>query len=991
MQKIYNLFSSFVLMAILLAIFAAGSGVATFIENDFGAQTAKALVYNALWFEAVMVLLAINISAIIYKTKMWNKPTVLLIHLSFLVILLGSVLTHFVGFEGVMHLRNGDSSNKISSSDTYLTVKEANQTVSLPISINPILSSSYSKSVDLNGNKLDIKLKEFVTNAIKTVMPDANGSAVVNIMIANETDKPEQHIIDSNSSVNSFGLTFGFNADSNIKFSVADDKIFVSSDKKIKIANLADDTVVELAPKEQAELSRGKLYTVNGIRFVPKAVYSHGKVSVASQGIKGGESALVLDVNGKELTVFGSSGEVGKFYDVVLDGKKFGLSYGAKEIALPFSLTLDRFELLRYPGSMSPSSYSSYVKVNGKDSSFDYHIYMNHVLDYDGFRFFQSSYDMDEQGTILSVSSDPGKIPTYIGYLMLCIGIFASFFNPKGRLWSLGKKLIAPAIALFFVFASQNSYAEDNATDKINSIFGQILTQDNGGRIKPMESLAIDVVDKISGQNSVNGKNAAGVLFSMMTYPKDWENSELIKVNHPKVKELLGMSDGQKKATFSSAFTNDGGYKLAEAVEEANRKPQSKRDTFDKEVLKVDERFNVCMMVFTGQFLKIFPKPNDPNNAWLDPQNALTTLPKDYADRALNALQELFAAAESENVEKATEAANAIKDLQVEYGASVLPPEDKVKAEIFYNKAELFKRLIFVYLFAGLVLFFAQLSLNERSSQLLNRVSLGAFVVIVIAFIVHTFALGLRWYISGHAPWSDGYESMIYISWAASLAGLIFYRFLPLALAMTALLAASTLMTAHIGFVDPQITNIVPVLKSYWLNIHVSLITASYGFLGLGFFLGLLNLGLFAFRNSAKPNRDEMIKKATIVNEMTLIVGLGLLTIGNFLGGVWANESWGRYWGWDPKETWALVSILVYTLVVHYRFIPGLKSIFALNAMSVFAFASILMTYFGVNYYLSGLHSYASGDPVPVPWFVWAGLIFVMLLFFASIKKRDLK
>jgi cytochrome c-type biogenesis protein CcsB len=223
---------------------------------------------------------------------------------------------------------------------------------------------------------------------------------------------------------------------------------------------------------------------------------------------------------------------------------------------------------------------------------------------------------------------------------------------------------------------------------------------------------------------------------------------------------------------------------------------------------------------------------------------------------------------------------------------------------------------------------------------------------------------------------SNGYESMIFISWVTLLAGFIFSRKSPFALSATAVLGSMTLMVAHLSFMDPEITNLVPVLKSYWLTLHVSVITGSYGFLGLGAILGLINMILLALSDKKNLARiSATIDELTVINYKTLTLGLYFLTIGTFLGAVWANESWGRYWGWDPKETWSLITIVIYSLVIHSRMIPGLKDVYSFNILSLFAFSSVLMTYFGVNYYLSGMHSYASGDPIPVPVFVYVAVI----------------
>ena len=237
---------------------------------------------------------------------------------------------------------------------------------------------------------------------------------------------------------------------------------------------------------------------------------------------------------------------------------------------------------------------------------------------------------------------------------------------------------------------------------------------------------------------------------------------------------------------------------------------------------------------------------------------------------------------------------------------------------------------------------------------------------------------------------SNGYESMIFISWVTLLAGFIFSRKSAFALSATAVLGSMTLMVAHLSFMDPEITNLVPVLKSYWLTLHVSVITGSYGFLGLGAILGLINLILLALSNRRSLERiGNTIEELTVINFKTLTLGLYLLTIGTFLGAVWANESWGRYWGWDPKETWSLITVIIYSLVTHSRMIPGLKDIYSFNVLSLFAFSTVLMTYFGVNYYLSGLHSYASGDPVPVPSFVYIALIILAAISFLAYSRYN--
>jgi len=248
----------------------------------------------------------------------------------------------------------------------------------------------------------------------------------------------------------------------------------------------------------------------------------------------------------------------------------------------------------------------------------------------------------------------------------------------------------------------------------------------------------------------------------------------------------------------------------------------------------------------------------------------------------------------------------------------------------------------------------------------------------------------MRWYISGHAPWSNTYETLVYIAWSTMFAALMFFRKSLLALSAAVVTAAIFMFTAHLSGIDPQITNLVPVLKSYWLTIHVSIITGSYGFLALGAMLGFMALVLFIFRDETRPQIDKAIKHMTAINEVSIIIGLSALVIGNFLGGVWANESWGRYWGWDSKETWAYVAIVTYVVVLHLRLTPKLNKPYVFSVFSTISFATILMTYFGVNFYLSGMHSYATGDPVPIPMWVYVVTAMVFVIIAIAYKKRDL-
>jgi cytochrome c-type biogenesis protein CcsB len=404
--------------------------------------------------------------------------------------------------------------------------------------------------------------------------------------------------------------------------------------------------------------------------------------------------------------------------------------------------------------------------------------------------------------------------------------------------------------------------------------------------------------------------------------------------------------------------------------------------------MKIDERVNIVYMIYKGDFLKMVPLRDGTHN-WGSPQDAIQkVVNKDDSLYLSSILPSLSEALQTNNITSVRRVSESISGYQKKFSQYSLPSESKTNAELLYYKLLIFERLFPYYATVGLILLIGLITMVIR-----GRKETSLFVKILgwllfAGFLFHTFGLGLRWYIAGHSPMSNGYESMIFISWVTLLAGFIFSRKSAFALSATAVLASMTLMVAHLSFMDPEITNLVPVLKSYWLTLHVSVITGSYGFLGLGAILGLITLVLLSLSND--KNRDRIantIDELTVINYKTLTLGLYFLTIGTFLGAVWANESWGRYWGWDPKETWSLITIIVYSIVIHSRMIPGMKDIFTFNLLSLFAFSSVLMTYFGVNYYLSGMHSYASGDPVPVPSFVYITVIALAALSFFAYSK----
>ena len=681
---------------------------------------------------------------------------------------------------------------------------------------------------------------------------------------------------------------------------------------------------------------------------------------------------------------------------------------GEEHLEVPFYVALKDFKMTRYPGTRAPSEYSSDVIVideaNNKELAAS--VTMNHTLSYGGYKFFQSSYDDDEKGTIFSVNKDPGVEITYVGYTVLFLGLLLVLFDRKSRFQFLMreiKRMPIACVAVLLVFASSpieaasqelsldedyiESYLKDHRENSKNLAdeFGSLIVQGATGRMKPLDTQNREILNKLTGRSMWHGMDGNQVVLGIFSRPKIWRKVNIIKVKTPKLRALLGVPRTQKLVAMAVFFDKGGKFKLTEETNKANQLPPSRRGTFERDLIRVDELLNIAFMSQRGMLLKLFPLPDDPNNTWADMPTLFMTLDNPELTKATG---ELFNQVFSRDYDGALEHVESIRAYQKKVGVAVVPSEQRIDAELWYNQSSLFIKLSVAYLILGLLLLFYSLFSMFYNRMINRKVRKSINVVVMGFFLIHSFGIGLRWYIGGYAPISNTYETMIYIAYSAILAGVFFFRKSLIALGASLIMAGTFIFAAYLGEINPQITSLVPVLKSYWLSIHVSVITASYGFFGVSAILGLVTLFVFMIRGEARPHLDSHIRDITYINEATLTLGIVLLIIGNFLGAIWANESWGRYWGWDPKETWTYIAIIVYALVIHLRLMKPIYSYYLFAVSSILAFFTILMTYYGVNFYLSGMHSYATGDPVPFPSWAYYLLGGVALLMGLSFTKR---
>ena len=1015
-------------MAVLFFLYAAAMGIATFIENDYGTQTSKALVYNAWWFEAIMLFFVINFFGNIFRYKLLRKEKwpVLLFHVSFLLILIGAGITRYIGYEGLMLIKEGEVTNEFISETTYLNVviDDGNQqkpTIHEPIMLSAWGSNDWNYATQFLEQEVDIKLVDYIPWAEKKLVADENG--VEHLFLVESSDGTRhEHYIKRGTTQNIHNVLVGFDAGNNnatINFTTIDGALKINAKKEGSWLRMADQVQGKIVKDSLANFNYLSLHNISGLQFVIPRPAEKGILKMVS-GPKDDKKfdVIVLDVTTNNKTerieLLGGKYNTQNSEQLSIDNLNFRMLYGSRTLETPFHVKLKDFQLEKYPGSESAASYASEVTVITEEETFDYRIFMNNILDFKGYKLFQSSYDIngEVEETHLSVNHDFwGTLITYIGYSLLYFGMICILFAKntrfdylKNTLKKIRKKkaaLTTIGLLFFSVIASSQQHQQQHAISEqqIDSIikanivdvkhadlFNSLVIQDAGGRMKPAHTFASELVRKVTHQETFKGMNPSQLFLSIKENPRFWEVVPMIYLEkgNTQIREILEVSKDATHASLKDFLTVDGSYKIRERVAESQKK--NVKNKFEKDLIHIDRRVGLVYGALYGDIFKIFPIPNDPNNKWVSQPETLHAGFKGtdsvFVRQVIPVyLQMLQKAKETNDYAQPDKILAGIKNFQKKFGAAVIPSEDQINLEIAYNKFSIFSRLAIYFGLTGALLIFVVIAQIFSDRKIFNYLVKGLIGIIIGLFIFHTLGLGARWYISGNAPWSNAYESIIYVAWATMLFGLSFGKKSSLTIAATTFLTAVILGFAHQNWLDPEIANLQPVLNSWWLLVHVSIIVASYGPFSLGMILGIFSLFLMAFTNKKnKKKLDLAIKELTVINEMSITIGLIMLTIGNFLGGMWANESWGRYWGWDPKETWALISIMLYAFVLHMRLIPGLRSRFTFNLWSIITYASIMMTYFGVNFYLSGLHSYASGDKVITPTSVYYSVGFVVIL-----------
>ncbi|MBU8871004.1 MAG: cytochrome c biogenesis protein CcsA [Gemmatimonadales bacterium] len=830
-----------------------------------------------------------------------------------------------------------------------------------------------------------------------------------------------------------------YQVSSGIEFAPASDGVS-AADVGLQGRATFDLITLDLKSEERGEIPAGEIFTVQEqvrygneakhFSFAPTDIIDSVVLAPAQgQNPKMGSAARIVirDEQGNESEAICRKYDSGKA--VRLGDHTITLAFSPVIRTLPYSLHLDDFLLETYPGSDNPATYESYVSIDdpvhgvtGRKA----HIYMNSPLNYRGIKHFQSSYDPDRKGTVLTLNKDPGKWPTYFGYTLLTIGFI--LIVAKDLLWPRRKKnsgsgagrgTATKVAAVVFVLLAMGTpgvsalaqtgheghshgpdvecTTEPNPaqtptfvvlSDPARDQASRLLIQDYRGRMKPLDTLAREMVMKVAKKTKFQDRHPVDMYLNWTANSTYWWTQPVIAVRFAGLKDLLGVDHSVKHVSPASLYDKTGKYRLGPAVEVAHRTPDRDRTKTQRKLISFDERFNLLYMTFKGSTLRLFPVPGDANNTWLDIQTVSPKLESDIASIYQVAYTDFSQGLITGDNMRIMRGIQEMDALQHQFGAEVIPSDTQLNAELIYNRTHIFSWMMVPLLIAFMILMSLYIwNLFRNSGARLSFrnpfYSLGMFLY-VVAFGGMLYAYVLRWIASDRAPLSNGHESLLFIALSVVLAGLLFELFYRMSApaGLSALLTVVILGVSMLSVFDPAIGPLMPVLVSYWLNIHVTIITSSYGFLGLSALIGTLVLVLLSLPVSKnRQSVRETIKTLDGINHNVLVVGLGLLSIGTLLGGVWANESWGRYWGWDAKETWSLITILVYAIVLHFRWIPQIRSVWLSASGSLAAIGSVVMTYFGVNYFLAGLHSYAQGDAAQVPnWvFIFAGIVVTLI------------
>lgn len=643
---------------------------------------------------------------------------------------------------------------------------------------------------------------------------------------------------------------------------------------------------------------------------------------------------------------------------------------GMKEEKLPFSLCLQKFEAKMHDGTNAVADYSSKFTVIDGDDKSEGEVSMNNIYSHRSYRLYQSSYDEDGKGSVLAINADPYGIPvTYTGYALLFISLVWMLFDPKGGYRKLLKSPLlkkgALMIALILSMANiQTLHAESAAGNLQNAVlpketaekFGELHILYND-RICPVQTFALDFCKKIYGARSYQGLTAEQVLSGWVFYGNTWANEPFIKIKSGEMKTAMNLPDYASLNTF---FNREmGGYTIGQYVQEYYNGQQ---DKFHQQAADIDGKIQIIMELREGISLKVLPYTFTKNvkatkdhsfikagtTTWFSPVDKLPqAVEHQHALYIKNVFSLLNGDVKAGNISRVNEFFVKMKKYQEVSSGNSLPTATQYKAERINNAFPFATILFMANLTLGFIALFYTIYRMTKKREI-KALNIALPILLGVSFLALTFGLALRWIISGNVPMSNGYESMLTVAWFVMLISILMQLRIRIVMVFGFLISGFFLLVSHINQMDPAIGQMMPVLNSPLLSIHVSIIMMSYALLSLTFICGIMGICL-------RSHGEEL----QALSRIFLYPALTTMGFGIFIGAIWANVSWGNYWSWDSKETWALITFMIYAVVVHTQSLPVFRKPLVYHIYITLAFLSIAMTYFGVNYFLTGMHSYA--------------------------------
>ena len=613
----------------------------------------------------------------------------------------------------------------------------------------------------------------------------------------------------------------------------------------------------------------------------------------------------------------------------------------------PFSLSLKDFEITYYPGTDAVMDYKALISVKeGTKAGETIQVSINNIGKMAGYRLYQSSYDTDREGVVLLVACDPyGIAVTYTGYLMLLLSLIWTLMSRHTRIRQLyrmaAKSAAALLLLLFFLPSQADAQVGTRRISKETAREMGTITVLYGGRICPLNTVATEFVTKLCGKGSWKGMSADEIFLGWMIYYSEWETQPIIKVKNREVQRMLGI-DG-KWACLQDFYTSWNKYKLGDRLND-----RSLSESTRKALRETDEKIQMITMFYNSEMLRIFPLRSGARLAWNAPSS--TELPQDVGEAEFqfinHAMDNLVKQILVDDNAGARFMIAKIKLYQKEKAGEAMPSRSAIRAEVLYNRLQSAGMTVYILLALS---FLSALSSLVMKRKRWHGVLLMVFITVMAAYL--SLLLVLRWWVSGHVPLGNGYETMLFLAWTMTILTLALMRRISLLKAFGHVASALCQLVAAFATGNPQVTPLMPVLQSPLLAVHVAVIMISYALLAFIAFMA-------AYCLTAGRNSDSL-PQLTAMSRLLLYPAVACLCIGIFIGAVWANISWGNYWSWDPKETWALITMMIYAVPLHDTALLGLHDHRRYHIYVLAAFLTVIMTYFGVNYFMVGMHSYA--------------------------------